>query len=143
MKNKIVLIGAGSAVFSLSMIKDICLTPKLQGSTVCLVDLNEERLDTAYSLCERYAKELGMNLNITKTTNREEALVGAEYVVNTALACNHQRMQDGLNIAKELGYHYGSSFHIMHDEGFWINFYQFKIIMSIQKRLNGIFVFFE
>lgn len=131
MKNKIVLIGAGSAVFSLSMIKDICLTPGLQGSTVCLVDINQERLDAAYNLCVRYAKELGMELDITKTTDREEGLVGAEYVVNTALACNHQRMQDGLNIAKELGYHYGSSFHIMHDEGFWINFYQFKMIEEI------------
>ena len=131
MKNKIVLIGAGSAVFSLNMIRDICVTPKLHGSTVCLVDISEERLDAAYSLCVRYAKELGIELNITKTTDREIGLADADFVINTALACNHQRMQDGLRIAQELGYHYGSSFHIMHDEGFWINFYQFRMIEEV------------
>lgn len=31
---KISIIGAGSAVFSISLIKDLCLTPNLSGSTV-------------------------------------------------------------------------------------------------------------
>jgi len=131
MKNKIVLIGAGSAVFSLSMIKDICLTPNLNGSSVCLVDINETRLNAAYQLCTRYAAELGVELEITKTQDREIGLVDADFVINTALACNHQRMQDGLKVAEELGYHYGGSLHIMHDEGFWINFYQFRLIEEV------------
>ena len=131
MKNKIVLIGAGSAVFSLSMIKDICLKSNLNGSSVCLVDINEERLEAAYNLCTRYAQEIGISLDITKTTDREVGLIDADFVVNTALACNHQRMQDGLRVAQELGYHYGGSLHIMHDEGFWINFYQFRLIEEI------------
>lgn len=131
MKNKIVLIGAGSAVFSLSMIKDICLTPGLAGSCVCMVDINPRRLDAAYNLCTRYARELGVELEITKTTDREIGLVGADFVINTALACNHHRMQDGLRVAESLGYHYGGSLHIMHDEGFWINFYQLRMIEEI------------
>ena len=131
MKNKIVLIGAGSAVFSLSMIKDICLTANLSDSSVCLVDINEARLKAVYDLCRRYADELGVSLDITKATDREIALVDADFVINTALACNHERMQDGLLAAESLGYHYGSSLHIMHDEGFWINFYQFRMIEDI------------
>ena len=131
MKNKIVLIGAGSVVFSISMIKDICLTKNLAGSEVCLVDISEKRLDNAYKLCTRYAKELGTELTITKSTDRLEALKDADFVVNTALACNHERMNDGIRVAEKYGYHYGGSLHIMHDEGFWVNFYQFKLIEDV------------
>lgn len=131
MKNKIVLIGAGSAVFSLSIIKDICLTPNLEGSQVCLVDINEARLDTAYLLCTRYAEEMGFFLEITKTLDRKEGLVDANFVINTALACNYGKLQEGLAIAEEMGYHYGGSLHVMHDEAFWSNFYQFRMIEEI------------
>ena len=56
---KISVIGAGSAVFSLNLIKDICLTPRLQDSTISLMDIDEERLNGVYNLCKRYAKEVG------------------------------------------------------------------------------------
>ena len=35
---KISIIGAGSAVFSLNLIRDICLSPNLANSTVNLMD---------------------------------------------------------------------------------------------------------
>jgi len=41
---KIAVIGAGSAQFSAGLINDLCRTPTLAGSTVCLMDINEERL---------------------------------------------------------------------------------------------------
>ncbi|MCW4027645.1 MAG: hypothetical protein NWE76_09210, partial [Candidatus Bathyarchaeota archaeon] len=41
---KISIIGAGSATFSLSLVKDLCLTPNLQGSTVSFMDTNKQRL---------------------------------------------------------------------------------------------------
>lgn len=131
MKNKTVLIGAGSAVFSLNMIKDICLTPGLAGSHICLMDINEERLQAAYQLCTRYAQEMGMELLITRTTDREEALEGAEFVINTALGCSQDKIEDGCSVAEEMGYHYGGSLHVMHDEAFWINFGQFRLIEEI------------
>lgn len=131
MKPKIVMIGAGSAVFSLSMIKDICLTPNLEGSRICLVDINASRLQTAYLLCSRYAKEMAFDLDITKTLDREEGLVGADFVINTALACGYGKLQEGLAIAEEMGYHYGGSLHVMHDEAFWSNFYQFRMIEEV------------
>ena len=37
---KITIIGAGSAVFSLALVKDVCLTQSLAGSTVCFMDIN-------------------------------------------------------------------------------------------------------
>ena len=40
----IAIIGAGSAVFSLGLIRDLCLTERLHGSTVRLMDIDEAPL---------------------------------------------------------------------------------------------------
>ena len=115
---KITVIGAGSAAFCLSTIKDICLTPSLAGNKVCLMDIDRDRLDLAYKLCKRYAQEMGFALDLEYTTVREKALRGADFVINTALVGGHTRMIEGIEIAKKYGYRYGSSMHIMHDEAF-------------------------
>ena len=130
---KISIIGAGSAIFSLNLIKDICLTPNLQDSTVCFMDIDEGRLNAAHRLCERYAGEVGTKLNLQKTMNRAEALEGADFVINTALAASHNRLREGWAIAKENGYRFGGSLHIVHDEAFWINFYQLRLMEEVLK----------
>ena len=42
------------------------------GSTFSLVDVNEQRLDAAYGLAKRYAKELGVEIKF------EKSLIGAK-----------------------------------------------------------------
>lgn len=128
---KISLIGAGSAVFSLNLIKDICLTPSLQGSTVCLMDVDGDRLDAAFSLCSRYAAEVGIALHLQKTLDRRECLRGADFVINTALDGGHTRLREGWKVAKAHGYRFGGSLHVMHDEAFFVNFYQLRLMESI------------
>jgi len=130
-KNKISLIGAGSAVFSLNLIRDLCLTPNLAGSTISFMDINPERLDAAHALCTRYAQEIGIELELQKTMDRRESLQDADFVINTALAAGHHRLREGLSIARQHGYRFGGSYHIMHDEAFWINFYQMRLFESI------------
>jgi alpha-galactosidase len=131
MNKKISIIGAGSAVFSLNMIRDICLTPKLRGCTVALMDINAARLDAIYALCARYADEIGIELKLSKTTDRREALRGADIVVNAALVAGHQRLRDGWDAARKHGYRWGGSLHVMHDEAFWINFYQLRLFERV------------
>lgn len=128
---KISLIGAGSAVFSLDLIRDICLTPNLAGSTISFMDIDPARLEAAYTLCRRYAAEVGIELRLDKTTDRRESLQGADFVINTALAAGHHRLRDGLEIGRKHGYRFGGSYHIMHDEAFWINFYQLRLFESV------------
>lgn len=128
---KISVIGAGSAVFSLAMIKDLVQTPGLANSHVCFMDIDQSRLDAATRLCERYAKERGTTINITKTLCREEALKDADFVVNIALASPWSRWKEGWKIANDLGYRFGGSQHIVHDEAFWINYYQLKLMEEI------------
>ena len=53
---KISIIGAGSAAFSLKLLRDICLTEGLRGSRVCFMDVDEERLNLAYGLAKGYAR---------------------------------------------------------------------------------------
>ncbi len=128
---KISLIGAGSGAFSLSLIRDLCLTKNLEGCTVSFMDVNPERLEGSYHLCRRYAKELGIHLNFEKTLDRAESLQGANFVINTALAAGHHRLQAGWEIARRYGYRWGGSLAIMHDEAFWINYYQLQLFESV------------
>jgi alpha-galactosidase len=132
---KISIIGAGSAVFSLRLTMDLCLTPNLAGSTISFMDIDQERLDAIHRLCQRYADEVGITLNLEKTTDRRESLAGADFVINTALAAGHERLRDGWAMARPLGYRLGGSLHVYHDEAFWINFHQFRLFDEIMADL--------
>lgn len=131
MNGKIALIGAGSGMFSLNLVRDICLTKNLRGTEICLMDINPERLENIYQFCSRYANEVDNELIITITTDRAVALRNANFVVHTALAASHAKLQEGWRIAENLGYRFGGSLQIMHDEAFWINFYQFRLMEDI------------
>jgi alpha-galactosidase len=131
MGHKISVIGAGSAVFSLGIVCDICLTPSLRGSTISFMDIDQSRLDAIYALCQRYAAEIGIELDLQKTTDRRESLAGADVVVNAALVAGHHRLRAGWDVARTYGYRWGGSLHVMHDEAFWINYYQLKLFDSI------------
>ncbi len=133
MSVKISIIGAGSAVFSLRLVIDLCLTPNLEGSTISFMDIDEGRLNAIHRLCQRYSEEAGNKLILEKTTDRRESLKGADFVINTALAAGHDRLRAGWEIAQTAGYRMGGSLHVMHDEAFWINYYQFKLFDSVME----------
>jgi alpha-galactosidase len=80
---KIVFIGAGSMSFGLSMFRDLFNSKELTGSKLVLVDLNEESLQRMFRLAVRMNDELGAGMIIEKTTDRLQALPGAEFVVNS------------------------------------------------------------
>lgn len=128
---KISVLGAGSAVFSLNVIRDLCLTPGIAGSTVCLMDINPRRLDAVHELCRRYSLEVGADLRVEKTLDRRVALDGASFVVNAALTAGHDRLREGWEVGKRHGYRFGGSLHFMHDEAFWVNFYQLRFFEEL------------
>lgn len=138
MSIKISVIGAGSSVFSLDLIRDLCTSEYLDGCTVSFMDIDPKRLDSAYQLCTRYAQELGKNLTILKTTDRIQSLTGADFVINTALHVNYDLWKRGWAIAREHGYRYGGSLHIMHDEAFWINYYQYELMESVYQDMQRV-----
>ena len=104
---RIAIIGAGSGVFSLGLVKDLCLTDNLRGSEVCFMDLNAERLEIVHNLATRYADELGSRMRFQKTLSREEALHDADFVINTASAKTHQAQRRERELTADHGYYYG------------------------------------
>lgn len=81
-KTKIVLIGAGSVCFGPSTVADIIRAgASLAGSTVVLVDVNEESLAAVTALARKMVAETGAELTIEAAADRREALSGAEFVV--------------------------------------------------------------
>ena len=131
MSIKISVLGAGSSVFSANLIKDICLTESLRDSDICFMDIDEKRLRAACALCSRLADELGTPLKITGTTDRAACMRGADFIVDTILIGGYQHYQEGWDIAEKWGYRRGGSLHIMHDEAFWINFHQLRMMEGV------------
>lgn len=103
---KIGVIGAGSAVFSLGLIRDLCLQESLWGSTVTFMDIDAERLEMIHRLATRYAAELGVDLTFERTTERQAALDGADFVINTA-ARGHDDEEAERAIGERHGYYRG------------------------------------
>lgn len=104
---RLAVIGAGSAQFSLGLVRDLCLTRSLRGSTVVLMDIDTDRLEMVHNLAARYADELGTELTIEQTTNRREALRDADFVINTALAGGHPQEEAERALGERHGYYRG------------------------------------
>jgi alpha-galactosidase len=82
---KISVIGAGSGEFSLGIVRDLCLTKGLAGTTVSFMDIDAERLDAIQNVASRYTAEVGADIRFEKTLDRRESLDGADFVINTAM----------------------------------------------------------
>lgn len=83
---EIAIIGAGSPIFTTEVVRDIMYTPTLAGSELVLQDINKERLEAITIVCQRFAKELGVDIRVRSTQDRVAAIDGAHFVVNSALA---------------------------------------------------------
>ena len=79
---KITFIGAGSTVFAKNLLGDILSFPELANSDITLFDIDETRLSTSEVVANRVADALGAKPKISATTNRREALDGADYAIS-------------------------------------------------------------
>lgn len=127
----IVIIGAGSTIYALEVIKDLCGNPRLTHARVCFVDIDSERLRISLTLCRRYAQEVGSSIEITGATERAEVLPGADFVISTALALGYDKMLQGWDLADKYGFRQTGSLHLIYDEAFWVNFYQLQLFEAI------------
>ena len=134
MGTKVCIIGAGSAVFSINLIKDLCINEHFKkDAEVVLVDIDEFRLNSIYGLCQRYINELNSAIKVSKTIDRRKAMKDADFVLNVALDGGHDRFKQGIEVAYKNGYRFGGSLHVLHDEAFFINFHQLTLMEDILK----------
>jgi alpha-galactosidase len=78
---KITFIGAGSLGFFRRLTCDILSFPALNGMTLTLMDIDEKKLGYSVKIAERILKEGNYKATIEATTDRREALKGADYVI--------------------------------------------------------------
>lgn len=81
MNPRIVLIGAGSAMFGLGALGDIFKSKALEGSTVVLHDINPQALKTVEKIARQYLQEKALPYSLFATTSRQEALQGASFCI--------------------------------------------------------------
>ena len=78
---KIVFLGGGSTQFTPTLLADFILTKGLYGSSITLVDVNEEKLKTVMHLGQRLLEAGKADYSLAMTTNRRDALTGADFVI--------------------------------------------------------------
>ncbi len=131
---KIALIGAGSAAWAIGLVKDLALIPSLSGSTVVLMDIDEDRLALVSRFAKRYVSEVKGNLNIVTTTDRREAIRDADFVVNSTLAKGHGHYERMREISEKYGYYRGINsveWNMVSDYHTIWGYYQFKLALDI------------
>jgi alpha-galactosidase len=80
---KIVLVGAGSAVFTRGLMADLIQARDLGPWEVGLVDVDPAALQTAEGLCRRLVEARGAEIVVRASVERSELLPGADVVVTT------------------------------------------------------------
>ena len=108
---KIALIGAGSASFAATIVRDLCVTEALHRSHVTLMDIDRQRLRMTHRLATRLVGELGAELSFSMTADRQEALRGADFCINTAQVGGHDWTEAQRHLAEKHGYYRGARLH--------------------------------
>jgi alpha-galactosidase len=100
---KIAHIGAGSSGFGKRFLTDILTRPSLAGSTVTLMDVDQDNLEIMSTIARRLAHQLGSTVRIESTTDRRAALEGADYVIVTIVSNGFGPRFKEVGIAQKYG----------------------------------------
>lgn len=80
---RIALIGAGSYVFSLSLLHDLLIDHRMEGVHLVLMDIDEYMAADMARIAARMAREAGVEVRVDSTADREAALEGADFVTTS------------------------------------------------------------
>jgi len=105
MKKKpiVAIIGGASLVFGTKALRDIVNHPELEGSTFRFMDINEEHLETISTIGKRLANQISHQVKIEATTNRQEALKGADYVIISVDVSVYELGEQDYSLPNKLG----------------------------------------
>lgn len=103
MKKTIVLIGAGSTVFTPGLLADLVRSPVFSDATVRLVDIDGAAVEVMVALGRRLAVEAGSALRVEGTTDRREALPGADFVTTTVAVGGAKGWEEDIAIPRRHG----------------------------------------
>lgn len=138
---KLSIVGAGSAIFSLRLVGDLCKTKGLSGSSVSLMDIDEKRLNSVHHLAKRYAALVGTNLRFEKTTDMKRSIEDADFVINTALIGGHGQLDASRKAGEMHGYVRGidsQEFNMVSDYYTLSNYNQLKHFLEVAHSMEEI-----
>ena len=102
-RSKLVLIGAGSTVFTQRLIADIILAGEADRWELALVDIDPLTLEAVEKLVAKMMQAKGANIPVTATTDRRTVLKGADYVVTTIAVGGRAGWQRDIEIPRTYG----------------------------------------
>jgi alpha-galactosidase len=103
MTRKIVLIGAGSAMFTQGLVADMIQSPALGPWELGLVDIDPQALETAEGLSRRMVEARGAEIAVSAATDRRDALPGADVVVSTVGVGGRRAWETDVFIPRKYG----------------------------------------
>ncbi|HUX13873.1 MAG TPA: alpha-glucosidase [Spirochaetia bacterium] len=106
MAPRIVLIGAGSAMFGLGSVGNILQSKVLEGSTIVLHDINGRALERTEQVARRRIADRKLPYSLLATTNREEALRGADFcIIAIEVGNRYELWEQDWRIPQQFGIH--------------------------------------
>ncbi|GHT99316.1 alpha-glucosidase [Spirochaetia bacterium] len=117
---KIGIIGAGSAEFSAGIVRDLCINKDLAGSQVCFMDVDEKRLEKIHALALKITDELGVKLKFEKTLKAEDAIKGADFILNTVQIGGHSWVEAERALGEKHGYYRGAPVYSLNQMIFFV-----------------------
>src|SRR5436190_17242226 len=103
---KIVIVGAGSVVFTKNLLGDFLAYPELKDITIALHDIDADRLRTAEAMARWTANKLGASPRIEASLDRRELLRGADFVVTTVQVGGYEATKVDFDVAAKHGIQY-------------------------------------
>jgi alpha-galactosidase len=100
---KLVLIGAGSAMFTRGLVADMILATDMGPWELGLVDTDPQALEVATSLSEHMVKTRGAPISVDASTNRRDVLPNADAVVCTIGVGGRRAWEDDVFIPRKYG----------------------------------------
>jgi alpha-galactosidase len=100
---RIVFIGAGSFGFTRTLVRDILTFPLMTDATLVLMDIDPKRLEFSKRAVEMIIAKGRYPAKVIATTNRAEALKGADAVLCTILAHGPKIFRHDIEIPKKYG----------------------------------------
>jgi alpha-galactosidase len=100
---KLVLIGAGSAMFTQGLVADLILSPQLGPYELALVDIDPAALEVAEKLSRKLIERAGADIKVSASTNRRDVLPGADYVLTTIGVGGRRAWEQDVFIPRKYG----------------------------------------
>ncbi len=100
---KITFIGAGSLGFTRGLVRDVLTFPRMSDATLCLMDINPERLEFAQQSVQKIVDLGKYPARVEATLDRVEALRGADIVLCTILVGETEVWRHDIEIPKQYG----------------------------------------